>query len=1297
MTRSTGQRLIWSRGARPSPTPKRWRASAMLSLLALVAAAAAAALGVARIDWPWPEAVRYEVILIANVPTVEMREVVERLRLFLEARKEVSSVRLRLDSVSDAVSPCPPGRRDPPVPGGRWRLAELELEELARQPRPTAPRVALLIYPKSREVRPARWAEIADACRAAAVTVAALVPPAESLPSAWVALPTRQLPPEDGNGGTLSVILNNLDLLSPAGPLTGTTLELRSLDDAVGFNPAALAREFGDAHVPTAAASLAKIDLGKYQVADPPVLAPSDPAGRRRTWMIFPDAAADLHHGTGAGYEATLKQDGEEVARRWRVVETQPPDSLYIPLAALTAGDDTELPLAVPRSTAPGRLSRRDRLPWNLLWRKNGQPGGLTVYWPDAPHRPPPPPDRKVVRKLPDTLDQLRAYRAVILDGSAPVGLGRDTDLIPRAASASDKRYDWARARYLGGVAFGDDPDVQKRIGPVTAAEWQPFAAVLRAYYQGGGTVLALAGTPQCLDPDQGLPGAELLPLRSILQGLDTRLGPEAYERAPVGPRRLILACDDTEAAATRPFPTLPPLDDVGAALPAIADVGQQVETFFGPAAGDGERPGRGQLAEALIARLAVAGESDPEFSALLRQGMLDTVTEFALQTLAGLRGTFRHPGLHVELQGRPAFQRGTPAADDPSGRPPATKWALPFPFDQARPYVPRRDLYRTLFRRFSQPRSPFEDTPWLEPNRPLVDGLNAERFARYLGEQSSLPQPADAGPVVLALFDLAGLDRSGEVRWPLVRVPTADRRGAYVRESKPFQPIVPRAGQHFLLLGGDSSNEEASGRQRWRDQYCGGSPPPADEEWWLRHLAATRGGGDDFGRRLLFMGRGRFQRLLTAAVAEDLQRVRCTTPPTFPETVDGDEVSDQMRRFVEERLLLATLPEWVPRTNGTPWKPLVFARTGASQVPVVALAESISPSPGARPGRLILASIDANYESYLDNLRGGELARWTDFAATVKFDGTGPRSTDNGFRLRTEYTDGAAGLWFHLTVHSVNRSDLVPWLESESKPATVECSVRLHPQLGLAPGPALPLLVATTAGVPLAEAAAAAFHRSRPNAAAYRLGKAPAPSAVTVNVPVDGLGLHLPSSLFDALEGELGYAGRSAFPQVLPPLVEVRLKCNDEECSVFAPVPPAALPSQQQALFFGDSLRSAPPVVQLTDFLVESLGQPPVYRVEPADDGTSLILSPTHPGGAMPFSSSLVLRKPDGAVVASGGQLRVDTTARGQWVISPVSAAAGGGMSARRRGHNSGGLARESPSLPAGRPRAVRSPTGRS
>ena len=369
------------------------------------------------------------------------------------------------------------------------------------------------------------------------ISIGAMVPPAESLAGAWVALPVRQVPVagsegEGGQfvGGSFTVMLRNLEVIGdPA------QLELTVLRDGppAGFNAKLLSErlpqgwmEPADGRPASIRIRLKQSELPKQDL-DPTVSKGARPVGHHVNLRFYPFARGDAVSASAEGFEAVLRDGaGREVARSYTAVDTVPPRVLLSAAGALLRNDRTAAfwP-ALPQDPDTGRRRFRSRLAWNLLWR-HAPPAGLTVYWPrerwpdDLPSVLPPTnlpkPDGAAAWKPSELYDRLReagavtdalpdaatlrSYRAVILDASAPSGLSGD--FVP----SGDPAAEWLQPLYAGGF-FSDKGD-GRQSAYRSGQEIEAFLTALRSYLGEGGTLVLLGSNPLCYGPPLSYPPA---------------------------------------------------------------------------------------------------------------------------------------------------------------------------------------------------------------------------------------------------------------------------------------------------------------------------------------------------------------------------------------------------------------------------------------------------------------------------------------------------------------------------------------------------------------------------------------------------------------------------------------------------------------------------------------------------------------------------------------------------------------------------------------------------------------------
>jgi hypothetical protein len=1220
--------VLWSHGARnltPPPARRDWRS--WLARLGLLGAAVAALLGWLQVPWFWPERVQADVILVVNAPTKAVRRHAEELANQLRGHPGVGRVVV-----------------EPPEDGAGDCRAETVLDKLLATPH-AGPRLVLLIHPATAETDADAWAKRAARCRASGLSVAALVLPPESLPGAVATLPRRQIERDGGRGGTFSILLRNLDQLDAAAP---AVVELIAHGSDARFHLPALETAFQaggvalDADRSEPRRAYLKVDLKK--------LAPN--AGR--TVMLYPIAHHELLAGRWDGLEVVLHADNRVVSRSFTAIDSAPPRGLYVPLAAMLHEKTTGRFQPRLPQTPGAATGASDRLPWNLLWLPDKGPvrGGVRVWWP--PHRRPLE-SGATIEHLPATAADLTAYRFVILDASAVPGLDADFHLRGSTGQAGKEQHAWTEAGHAGG--FIGDP----RASPVDPREWQTFLAALRQYWHDGGCVLLVGNNPQCFAADLELPGVDpvnFVNFRTLLQSFD----PILADLNPVGlPRRLLLAFEDTETAATQLVPTLAPLPNAPHVLPADVEVALQALTFFGVpperlTETTWQLPGRTALTKRTAQRLGLlqdATAGDQEFANLLRDLVPDSLLDLELCLVEALLARFNHPGWHVELQGQPAFRRGYPSR--PLTGPLTPELAqLPFAYQKEKPGAWYGNRYTTLFRRLANQGGKLPpDWPLLAGGN-LVDGLNFERFTQYLREQTQGDAASAARQdLVVALFSRKSAEAAGaraeHVTWPLIAPPDAPL--PFPREKRPLEPAALAPGQHFLFFGPGNDDHLAA---LVAHRFLGAALSP--DAWRDVRLAPGPG---TFHQRLLFMGRGRVARLLELALARDVQALACRTDPTLArdwvalQGTANPEAVDLLRRIVHERLRLSLLPTVAPGEKSRErWKPLVKLPVGDKPLPVVLAAASPNPSPLRPAGRLFLVQMEPLLEVALHELRNQALCSWVDFSATTTFVEGKPREAPCGVRLATRLAGaGTAGLRCRLTAHGLTPASPVPWLEKAARAGVeVEVEVTARSHLGLAGANQVKLAVDPVAGQPGVFTLAAGGGSPR-----------------TLTLPADGVDFVLTEGTVDFLTGALGAAPQSApFPQSLPLLLEFRLKMGGAQPydgAVFAPIPPQFTKAQEQQAYFAGSLQYAAPAAQCIDLILDLASDGDrCYRVEPLSDGTSLRIVPLRPRLPPPTAANLTVVADTEGTPAVTGWL-VDGRFPGQAVMhwpSPARAPVG-------------------------------------
>ena len=315
--------------------------------------------------------------------------------------------------------------------------------------------------------------------------------------------------------------------------------------------------------------------------------------------------------------------------------------------------------------------------------------------------------------------------------------------------------------------------------------------------------------------------------------------------------------------------------------------------------------------------------------------------------------------------------------------------FALPFPGDE-RPRR-RRDRYRTVFDevraknldnyhpddkyRSNLLRGESADSAF------LTDALEWKPFTQYL-KYELYPGPVtdylgkDRYPrdVVLALLDqddfldAAAVAENQLVRWPVIDN-SADGASPFVVRQTSFHRIPALRGQHFLFLKGPKTDANNPHGRATREELLkelksmvASEAAPiegSNDDWWAVSLnAGSVSAEDQVARRLLC--RGRFDRLLTSALARDVQTLPCHVPKDLAEdalTGVRPELLDLLRRVVHERLRLSFPPSHRPvgpAGGASPWQTLVEvtpAGTAAGGiVPIVSVARFPAPAAARRP-----------------------------------------------------------------------------------------------------------------------------------------------------------------------------------------------------------------------------------------------------------------------------------------------------------------------------------------------------------
>src|SRR5207253_1158746 len=141
-------------------------------------------------------------------------------------------------------------------------------------------------------------------------------------------------------------------------------------------------------------------------------------------------------------------------------------------------------------------------------------------------------------------------------------------------------------------------------------------------------------------------------------------------------------------------------------------------------------------------------------------------------------------------------------------------------------------------------------------------------RFARYLRDQfdGSPAAPGYPRDVVFAVFDGGNPVPPGDPSWPL----TASDSPAF-RKPVPVEQAAVRPGQHFVFLG--------PVRPGWAPQgYFHDAPPATPDAWWSAN-PSPGGPPTGYWSQLLYQGRGRYQKLVLAGLARDVQSLPVCTP----------------------------------------------------------------------------------------------------------------------------------------------------------------------------------------------------------------------------------------------------------------------------------------------------------------------------------------------------------------------------------------------------------------------------------
>jgi hypothetical protein len=639
----------------------------------------------------------------------------------------------------------------------------------------------------------------------------------------------------------------------------------------------------------------------------------------------------------------------------------------------------------------------------------------------------------------------------------------------------------------------------------------------------------------------------------------------------------------------------------------------------------------------------------------LVRDVLPDTGQEFALRMVGRLTAQLAHPGVFVEINGRPLWEgAGRRLPEDKSAN-----FTRPFGPDQSPKRTVRyADLFATAFRRLKAggmgwPNG-IDDESWLLVNKPLVDGLNAARWTQYLRDQG---QTGELAPLAYAFLNSGefkagpNVDGGKKISWPLLQTGTTS---PVTREQLPFIKPSIQPGYRLIVLGDGPTSNPDEAVKKAREFFEDGTPG----DWKTTWLSATD--ADQAGRRLAFMGAGRLARILEATAARDLQVINARTRPTLGATVaaaggePAPEVVDFLRKIVHERLRLAAAP---PVAVGAPWQTLVeTAPIGGKQYPIALVAPGPTPSVSGRPpGKLLLVLADPWYEASLHAARDTGLNAWVDDAATTVFqqttlEGTTDRvpATDPqrfGFRVATPGPgSGVSATTFRLTAHELTPDEPLRLLQSKasaSLPINVRIAVSAWPELGLKRKP-IPLKLSAA---PSPEVAAVFKRFQDTKAKLLELGMTDGNDTLEVQLPVRGLVFAMSPKTIQALMKKCGVnEDAPPFPQDLPPLLEFRIeKANDKpyDVAAFAPIPPQFLKTRQQDMYFLDSLNYAPPAVQLVDLLLELFARRPEFRSAPLPDVAFDRPLPRQLRARLPAGSAWAGKPLRVEVKGSGGQIQ--------------------------------------------------------
>jgi hypothetical protein len=242
---------------------------------------------------------------------------------------------------------------------------------------------------------------------------------------------------------------------------------------------------------------------------------------------------------------------------------------------------------------------------------------------------------------------------------------------------------------------------------------------------------------------------------------------------------------------------------------------------------------------------------------------------------------------------------------------------------------------------------------------------------------------------------------------------------------------LPARRGLHLIALSGPLDVGKASDKtekpaahgpeQFFYESKAAKGKLPA-HAWPFVTLDSSR----DWQARLLACGRGRFYRLLAAALAAEVQSIPAVVSPGLeqqlgPSGNSSPEVLDLFRLVVRERLRLSLVPPVRPEP---PWVTLV---TAAPDVPLVSLSQWRSPTAGPHQpgGKILLVQVDPSYEMALRPLAVSPHAGWIDYSPRTVLhpkEEVGWVNLRHGFRLRVTGGEGdSPALDYHIAPHETS------------------------------------------------------------------------------------------------------------------------------------------------------------------------------------------------------------------------------------------------------------------------------------